>query len=42
MTLQCWLQQARAENKKAIDSDEVEIIDEETFESMCETLMDND
>ena len=40
MTLKCWLQQARFKNKKGGDiDDELDIINEEAFESVGEIMM---
>ena len=42
MTLKCWLQQARFENNKFVDKDdELDIINEEAFESMGEIMMNH-
>ena len=42
MTMKCWLQQARFENKKGVDSDdELDIINEEAFDSVGEIMMNH-
>ena len=42
MTLKCWLQQARVENKKAANGDnEPEVIDEEDFEYLGKAMMND-
>ena len=42
MTLKGWLHQARSENKKVVDIDnELDIINEEAFESVGETMMNH-
>ena len=42
MTLKCWLQPERFENKKGVDSDDkLDIINEEAFESVEEIMMNH-